>query len=169
MSDHQAGLVDDIIKSIEWLKSWLRGAIWCGISKDVAYTEIWEDVGRHAAASSWATVVNGRGLVVSWESCLFVCYHVCIIESLCKVRSARLHGATVVSSMALLPLSYTVLRLLAPKIVLRFGAYICPDGTDNWEAWCTVASETICLAFSLKWWQYWGQCESTCRNCTDNA
>jgi len=47
--------------------------------------------------------VNGKGLVVSRGSCLFVCYHVCIIVSPGAVRSARLQGPTVFSSVALLP------------------------------------------------------------------
>ena len=58
---------------------------------------------HHADGSGGTTVVNGKGLVVSRGSCLFVCYHVCIIVSPCAVRSARLQGPTVVSSVALLP------------------------------------------------------------------
>ena len=47
--------------------------------------------------------MHGGGLVVSRGSCLFVCYHVCIIVSPCVVRRARLQGPIVFSSVALLP------------------------------------------------------------------
>jgi hypothetical protein len=87
-------LGDDIIAAIECFKSWFREEISCGDSKDV---------GRHADGSGGATVVNGGGLVVSRGSCLFVCYHVCIIVSPCAVLRARLQGPTVFSSVALLP------------------------------------------------------------------
>jgi hypothetical protein len=53
---------------------------------------------HHADGSGGGTVVNGKGLVVSRGSCLFVCYHVCIIVSPCAVRSARLQGPTVLNS-----------------------------------------------------------------------
>jgi len=49
--------------------------------------------------------VNGGGLVGSRGSCLFVCYHVCIIVSPCAVPRTRLQGPTVFSSVALLPYS----------------------------------------------------------------
>jgi len=93
ISDQRARLGDDIIEAIECLKSWFREEISCGDSKDV---------GRHADGSGGATVVNGGGLVVSRVSCLFVCYHVCIIVSPCAVRRARLQGPTDFSSVALL-------------------------------------------------------------------
>ena len=49
--------------------------------------------------------MNGGGLVGSRGSCLFVCYHVCIIVSPCAVPRTRLQGPTVFSSVALLPYS----------------------------------------------------------------
>ena len=95
ISDQRDCLGNDIIEAIECLKSRFREEISCGDSKDVASPEIWADVGREADRSGGATVVNGGGWVVSRESCLFVCYHVCIIVSPCTVCRARLHGPTV--------------------------------------------------------------------------
>jgi hypothetical protein len=89
--------------------------------------------------------VNGGGLVVSRGSCLFVCYHVCIIVSACAVRRARLQGPKVFSSVALLPYSYIVLSLLASKIVVWSGAYFCPDGTDYWEACLPLSTSAQCI------------------------
>ena len=50
--------------------------------------------------------MNGGCLVVSRGSCLFVCYHVCIIVLACAVHRAGLHGPTVSLSIALISKMY---------------------------------------------------------------
>jgi len=111
----------------------------------------WRCKRPHADGSGGDTVVNGGGWVVSRGSCVFICYNVCIIESPCAVRRARLQGPTVISSIALLPYSWTVLSWLPTKIDVWSGSYCYLDVTDYSEAFssCTLAKNSyihpICM------------------------